>query len=133
MSISEYNLYTKTWRILEFSQLYRYDEHDICTLDNKIFSWCNNKMLVLDLDDDEAQWRYIAGMNKRHFFGVPVMLNRNIYTLAGNTTSVEMYDVDQGKLSLGSLVSFDSLESLVSLGSLVSIGSLVSFGGHMSL
>ena len=53
---------------------------------------------MLDLSDDDPQWRYIASMNTRHLNGVAVVIEKKIYVLGGfGDTSVEVYDVEQGK------------------------------------
>ena len=96
MSVSEYNPRSKTWRLDLSSRVARYDYLDVCTLDNKIFKLCNNRMNVFDMSDDDPQWTLIPGMSSGHFRGVPVVLERKIYVVGGNTTSVEVYDVDQG-------------------------------------
>ena len=53
---------------------------------------------MLDLSDDDPHWRYIAQMNREHFGGGAVVIERKIYVLDGGTRNVEVYDVDQGIL-----------------------------------
>ena len=53
---------------------------------------------MLDLSDDDPQWRDIAQMNRRHYDCDAVVIERKIYVLGGDTTNVEVYDVDQGIL-----------------------------------
>ena len=75
-------------------------------MDNKIFvlggvddtTTCE----MLDLSDDDPHWRYIAEMNSEHYDGGAVLIERKIHVLGGdNTTTIEVYDVDQGKYIYG--------------------------------
>ena len=81
----------------------RYDP-SLCTLDNKIFvlGGCGDNDTtceMLDLSDDDPQWRYIAKMNIGHTGGGAVVIERKIYVLGGDAyNSVEVYDTDQGIL-----------------------------------
>ena len=74
--------------------------HIVCTLDNKIFALggCRGHgrgktCEILDLSDDDPQWRYIARMNSKSYGGA-VVSERKIYVLGEADT--EVYDVDQG-------------------------------------
>ena len=72
---------------------------NVCTLDNKIFVLgrginTDTTCEVLDLSEDDPQWRYTADMNSRHS-GTAVVIERKIYFLAYDK-SVHVYDVDQG-------------------------------------
>ena len=79
-----------------------YGSHSVCTLDNRIFALGggHNRITceMLDLNDDDPHWRYIADMNRAHFNGGAVVIQRKIYVLGGYGRSVEVYDVDQGIL-----------------------------------
>ena len=72
----------------------------VCTLDNKIFvlggvyddtTTCE----MLDLSDDDPNWRNIAQMNSGHYGGGVVVIERKIYVLGGydDTTTCEMLDL----------------------------------------
>ena len=58
----------------------------------------DNTCELLDLSDDDPNWRYIAQMNSGHGGGGAVVMERKIYVLGGDDTNVEVYDVDQGIL-----------------------------------
>ena len=75
--------------------------HSVLTLDNKIFVLgglgCGTSCEMLeDLHDDNPEWRYIADMNIEHYYGGAVVIERKIYVLGCNDTSVLVYDVAQG-------------------------------------
>ena len=97
--VREYNPRTNTWREMPSLQRGRYS-HSVCTLDNKIFvlggvggsTTCE----MLDLSDDDLQWRYIPEMNSIHSYGGAVVVDRKIYVLGGTTENVKEYDIDQG-------------------------------------
>ena len=97
--VTEYNPCTNTWRNMPSLQQERYG-HSVCALDNKIFvlgGGDDTTCEMLDLRDDDPHWTYVARMNSVHFGG-GVVIERKIYVLGGNTTNVEVYDVDQGIL-----------------------------------
>ena len=96
--VTEYNPRTNTWRNMSSLQLGR-GGHSVCTLGNKIFSlggYDFGDCEMLDLSDNDPHWRYMAEMNKKHFDGGAVVMEKKIYVLGGHTTSVQVYDVDQG-------------------------------------
>ena len=99
--VTEFNPCTNTWRNMPSLQDIRVCP-SVCTLDNKIFvlgGWGDTTCEMLDLSDDDPHWRYIAQMNREHFGGGAVVIERKIYVLGGvHTTNVEVYDVDQGIL-----------------------------------
>ena len=104
--VTEYNPRTNTWRNMPSLQRGRIN-YCVCTLGNKIFVLGNGYARtceMLDLSDDDPHWRYIAQMNSRHDGGAAVGVERKIYVLGGcsvsglSTSTVEMYDVDQGIL-----------------------------------
>ena len=73
----------------------------VCTLDNKIFvmGGGHDSCEMLDLSDDDAQWKYMADMNRtRHNDNSAVVIEKKVYVLGGIDTSVEVYDADQGIL-----------------------------------
>ena len=81
--------------------------HNICGLENKIFvlggrtinGATNTTCEMLDLNDNDPHWKYIASMNSDHFNGFAVVIEKMIYVIAGSfDTSVEVYDLDEGKL-----------------------------------
>ena len=77
----------------------RYRGHCVCTLDNKIFvfgGYNTTDCEVLDLSDDDPNWKYIDKMDSQHTEGGAVVVERNIFVLGGGTDIVEVYDVDQG-------------------------------------
>ena len=82
--------------------------HSVCTLDNKIFvlGGYDTTCEMLDLTDDDPQWRYIAHMNNSLAIG-SVVIGRKIYVL-GRGSSVWVYDVDQG-------IYIDELKSSISI------------------
>ena len=96
--VTEYNLRTNTWRNMPSLQEERWG-HSVCTLDNKIFvlgGWDDTTCEMLDLSDDDLQWRYIPEMNSIHSYGGAVVVDRKIYVLGGTTENVKEYDIDQG-------------------------------------
>ena len=100
--VTEYNPCTNTWRQLPSLQEEGRNNHNVCTLDNKIFVLGGGRghsrgktCEVLDLSDDDPQWRYIARMNCKSYGGA-VVSERKIYVLGEADT--EVYDVDQGLL-----------------------------------
>ena len=98
--VTEYNLGTNIWKDMPSLHQQRW-RHSICTLDNKIFvlggSAYDRTYEMLDLRDDDPQWRYVAKMNSGHYGGGAVVVEGKIYS-AGDT-SVEVYDDDQGKFT----------------------------------
>ena len=104
--VTEYNPCTNTWRQLPSLQEEGRNNHNVCTLDNKIFALggyggggrgatCE----MMDLSNDDPHWRYIAQMNNSHAGGGAVVIEKRIYVLGGyDHTTVEVYDVvvDQG-------------------------------------
>ena len=101
--VTEYNPRTNTWRNMQsLQQGRRWGHIDIvCTLDNKIFVLGDSDditCVMLDLSDDDPQWRYIAEMSSGHYDGGVVVIERKIYIVDGDgdITNVEVYDVDQG-------------------------------------
>ena len=101
--VSEYNPQSDTWRSIPSLQRDRgYGCRVCCTLDKKIFLLGGGDITceMLDLCDDDLQWRYIASMNNvHHGDGDAVVIDRMIYVLGGGDTKVlvQVYDVDQGK------------------------------------
>ena len=98
--VTEYNPCTNTWRHLPSLQAEGRNNHIVCTLDNKIFVLGGGRghgrgktCEILDLSDDDPQWRYIARMNSKSYGGA-VVSERKIYVLGEADT--EVYDVDQG-------------------------------------
>ena len=74
--------------------------HSVCTLANKIFVLggdCGSATTceMLDLSEEEPQWRYIANMNSRHHACGAVVVERKIYALGGDRDTVDVYDADQ--------------------------------------
>ena len=100
--VTEYNPRTNTWRNMLSLQDGRYNTHSVCTMDNKIFvlgaDYGGTACQMLDLSNDDPHWRNIANMNNNHYDGGAVVIEKKIYVLGGNTTNVEVYDEDQGKL-----------------------------------
>ena len=106
--VLEYNPRTNTWRNMPKTLQNRYG-HNICGLENKIFvlggptinGATNTTCEMLDLNDNDPQWKYIASMNSDHFNGIAVVVEKMIYVLGGSfDTSVEVYDLDKGKFML---------------------------------
>ena len=98
--VSEYNPRTNTWRHLPSLQKERF-RPSVCTLDNKIFALGDGSHCeMLDLSDDDPQWRNIAKLNSlfMHFDGGAVVIEGKIYLLSNNDADVEVYDVDQGMM-----------------------------------
>ena len=112
--VTEYNPRTNTWRNMPSLQNARYGL-SVCTLDNKIFVLDSDGSAattceMLDLSDDDPQWKYIARMNSSHCSDA-VVIERKIYVLGGE--SVEVYDVDQGKLmEYLQIINFDIYRSV---------------------
>ena len=103
--VTEYNPRTNTWRNMPSLMEGRVG-HSVCTLDNKIFvlggtGGGGTTCEMLNLGDNDPQWRYISDMNRDHYGGGAVVIERKIYVLSARTTNVEMYDVDvdQGRSS----------------------------------
>ena len=96
--VREYNPSTNTWRKMPSLQNGRY-RPSVCTLDNKIFVLAGDNITceMMDLSDDDPEWRYIAKMNSK-YYGNAVVVERKIYVLGGDDTNVEVYDVYQGIL-----------------------------------
>ena len=99
--VTEYNPCTNSWRNMP-SLLQQRFRHNVCTVDNKIFvlgGGYDTTCEMLDLSDDNPKWRYIANMNSSHDNGGAVVVQNKMYIVGGvNTTKVEVYDEDQGKL-----------------------------------
>ena len=100
--VSEYNPRTNTWRNLPCLQQER-SVPNVCTLDNKIFVMGGDYNVtsceMLDMSDDDPQWRYISKMNSDHFTGGAVVVEKKIYVLGGyEANNDEVYDVDKGIL-----------------------------------
>merc|ERR1712126_603969 len=58
---------------------------------------------MLDLCDEDPQWRYISSMNSQHYCGGAVVIERKIYVIGSTDvtdTSVEVYDVDQDQWNI---------------------------------
>ena len=101
--VTEYNPRTITWRNMSSLQLGR-GGHSVCILDNKIFSlggYDFGDCEMLDLSDNDPQWIYMAEMNKKHYDGGAVVIEKKvyvlgeeeekeIYVLGGRTTSVHI-------------------------------------------
>ena len=75
----------------------------VCSLDNKMFSLggvFDSTCELLDLSEDDPQWRYFADMNTSHSTGGAVVIEKKIYVLGGcghgPVDGVEVYDEDQG-------------------------------------
>ena len=99
--VTEYNPRTNTWRNMPRLQKERPVGYSasVCTLDDKIFVLGGDYPTceMLDLSDDDPQWRYIAEMNSVHNYGgAVVVIEKKIYVLGGDGNIVEVYDVDQG-------------------------------------
>ena len=100
----EYNPSSNTWRVMPSLQDKRWiRDYSVCSLDNKIFvlggyGGGDDTCEMLDLSDDDPQWRFIADMDSEHYSGGAVVLERRIYLIGGKNTSVEVYDVDQSIL-----------------------------------
>ena len=97
--VTKYNPRTNTWRNMPSLQQSRIG-HSVCTLANKIFVLggdCGSATTceMLDLSEDEPQWRYIANMNSRHHACGAVVVERKIYALGGDRDTVDVYDADQ--------------------------------------
>ena len=96
--VTKYNPRTNTWRNVQSLQQKRYG-CSICTLDQKIFvlGGLDNTCEMLDLSDDDPQWRSIGNMSMiSGQNGCAVVIERKIYVLGGNNKNVDVYDVDQG-------------------------------------
>ena len=99
--VKEYNILTNTWRNLPKLQKERSFPNAVCTVDKKIFvlgSINDTTCEMLDLSDDDPQWRYIASMNSGHEGISAAVIEKKIYAIGHGTTNVEMYDVQQGIL-----------------------------------
>ena len=95
--VTEYNPCTHTWREMPRLQLERFKHYNVCTIDDKIFViGGDNTCEMLDLSDDDPQWKLIANMNNQHHFCGIATCDRKIYVLGGHGTDIEVYDVDQG-------------------------------------
>ena len=121
--VREYNPRTNTWRNMPWLQEGRVG-HSVCTLDNKIFvlgggdgegTTCE----ILDLSEDDPQWRYIAEMNNDHGDGGAVVKKKKnyAYVLGGCTTNVDVYDVDQNQWNwiVDSLASLSSASAMTAM------------------
>ena len=99
--VTEYNPYTNTWRKMP-CLLEGRTSPSVCTLDNKIFVMGGGGYTfeMLDLNDDDPEWRYIAEMNRIiHNDNSAVVIEKNVYVVGGegSTNSVEVYDADKGR------------------------------------
>ena len=100
--VTKFSPLTNTWTNVPSLQEGRYYEHSVCVLDDKIFvlgggGGSDPTCEMLDLSDDDPKWRYIADMNSGHTGGAAVVIERKIFVVAGSSSSVEIYDLDQGK------------------------------------
>ena len=72
----------------------------LCTHGNKIFVLGGGSASceMMDLSEDNPQWRSIANMNGGYHGGGAVVMGDKIYALGGdyNASKVEVYDIDQG-------------------------------------
>ena len=97
--VTEYNPRTNTWRTMPSLQEERVG-YSVCTLDNKIFVLGGNgdtTCEMLDLSEDDPHWRYIALMNYNcGYHDSAVVIEGKIFVLGFETTSFEVYNVDQG-------------------------------------
>ena len=99
--VTKYNPQTNTWR--KMPSLKRRSGASVCSLDNKMFvlgdgNYGSTTCEMLDLSDDDPQWRTIADMNRKHWHGGAVVTENKIFVLGGgDDTSVEVYDVNQGR------------------------------------
>ena len=95
--VSEFNPRSRTWRDIAPMQQERYGGHSVCVVDTKMFVVGFMTCEMLDLSQDDPQWRHIESMNKRHRFGDAVVFGKKIYVVGGiDDESVEVYDVEQG-------------------------------------
>ena len=78
--VTEYNPRTNTWRDMPSLQKERWG-HTVSTLDNKIFvlggGYDSATCEMLDLSEDDPQWRYIPEMNSIHFNASAVVVEKN--------------------------------------------------------
>ena len=78
--VTEYNPRTNTWRYMPSLQKERWG-HTVSTLDNKIFvlggGYDSATCEMLDLSEDDPQWRYIPEMNSIHFNASAVVVEKN--------------------------------------------------------
>ena len=80
----------------------RFTWWSVCALDNKIYVMGGGGYTceMLDLNDDDPEWRYIAEMNRiLHNDNSAVVIEKNVYVVGGegSTNSVEVYDADKGR------------------------------------
>ena len=80
--VTQYNPRTNIWSNMPSLQVGR-GGHSVCTLDNKIFALggcgvSDTTCEMLDLSDDDPQWKYIAQMNFRHGDGGAVEIEKKI-------------------------------------------------------
>ena len=105
--VKEYNPRSNTWGDLPDLEWERYGGHRVCSLDSKIFVLGDDKRsrgicIVLDLSEDDPEWNYIELM-KSEDGDVAVVMGQKIYVLGGGSTTVEVYDVNEGKLMSGNI------------------------------
>ena len=122
--VTEYNPRTNNWRNMQRLQTRRYGGYSVCTLENKIFVLGGFVLLddrnnticeMLDLSDDNPQWRYIAERKSKHRAGEAAVIENKIYVVGHVKNSLEVYDVDQGNLmkySNNNIVLIDIFRSL---------------------
>ena len=87
--VSDYNPRSKNWRRLPSWKR-----------DNRLYVLGHGgfRSEVLDLSDDNPEWRKIANTNSGYDYGAIVMIDRKIYAFGGVfSLEVEAFDVDQGK------------------------------------
>ena len=99
--VTEYNPGTNVWKNMPSLQKRRSAHHSVCAVDNKIFAVSgageDTTCEMLDLSDDEPQWKYIANMNSNHKGGGLVEVDGKIYAIGGyRNSSVEAYDAKIG-------------------------------------
>jgi len=104
-SVTEYNPRSNTWRTMPSLQQGREIDHSVCTLDKKMFVLGGYGHGVtcemLDLSDDDPQWRFIANMNNSHYSGGAALIERKVYVMdCYFTEHVEEYDIDQDQWNI---------------------------------
>ena len=87
---------SRTWRSVPCVQEER-SGHSVCALGKKIFvagGEGTKTCEVLDTNETNPQWRYIAPINNYHVHDALVECDGKIYMIGAE--SVEMYDVEKG-------------------------------------
>ena len=75
----------------------------VCVLDNRIYvlGGQNTTAEVLDLNEDDPHWRYIAAMNVDYENAGVAVIGGHIYNIGSeNHDCVEKYDPTEGKTGL---------------------------------